>query len=297
MATANADSIQNLLNRVQLTVSDGARTRNIVDVSGAGLLEYGKQLLPALDRNTIAAVGVNNTAAKVITYPIWFGHPQLQDPTGSVLLLPAPRFTSNPVLNLTFSTQAQMDTNGAATFAIAAGITCRLIILRRQVTMPDFPFYDTELAEIATAYATTGNSQLTELQIPGSYTGILSRCYTSVSARGDTTPAGGQHVLQLLGTVIRRFQFPDLEKLNDYSADGGASPVFNGSYYLDFLSDKAGVTSGELGSTLNANIAVASGARFQLLDDVTGGAGVQIKRVTHRIFGDLSDLKFGNRRK
>lgn len=296
MATANADSQQNILQRVQLTVADGARTRNIVDVSGAGLLEYAKQIMPSLDRSTIAGVGVNDTAAKSLTYPIFFGHPQLMDPTGSVLMLPAPRFSSNPILTLQFSTQAQMDVNVAPTYAVAAGISVRLIIVRRQVTMQGFPFFDTELAEIATSYASSGNSQLYELQIPGSYTGILFRCYTSTSARGDTTPAGGQHLLQLLGTVIRRFQFPDLQIMNDFSTSGGTLPVFNGSYYLDFLSDKAGVTSGELGSVLNANIPVASGARIQLLDDVTGGTGVQIKRVTHRIFGDLSSLKIGNRK-
>jgi hypothetical protein len=296
-ATNNPDAFPNLLNRVQLTVSDGAQNRNIVDVAGVSLLELANQWIGGLDRNTAALVGANpSSGAKTMVYPIFFSHPQLADPIGSVLLLPAPRFNSNPVLSLTFSTQAQMDTNATPTFAYGSG-SVYLVINRRQVNRPDFPTFNTELAEIQTAYGSTGNAQLQEIQIPGSYTGILLKDYTdttSATGRGSIQVANGENRLQLLGTVLRRFRVEDIQNENDYSVRlyPATWSQFAGSFYLDFLSDKNGEVAGDLGSVLDGNILQASGSRIQLLQDITGGSNVVRKYVTHRIFGNLQKLKF-----
>jgi len=294
MATANADNLQAIVNRVQVQVSDGAQNRNVVDCSGPALLELALQWQGGLDRNTAANVGTNpSSGAKTLIYPIWFAHPQLADPVGSVLLLPAPRFNSNPVVSVTFATQAQMDTNATPTFAVSA-LTAKLIIIRRQVNRPKFPIFNTELAELSVTYATTGNAQLYELQIPGSYTGILLRDFTSLTARATIQTAGGENRLQLLGTVIRRFDTNDLTAENDLSLRlyPATWNQISGSFYMDFLSDKVGEVSGDLGSVLDANILQASGSRLQLLQDITGGTNVVRKYVTHRIFGNLKDLKF-----
>jgi len=294
MATANADNLQAIVNRVQVQVSDGAQNRNVVDCSGPALLELALQWQGGLDRNTAANVGTNpSSGAKTLIYPIWFAHPQLADPVGSVLLLPAPRFNSNPVVSVTFATQAQMDTNATPTFAVSA-LTAKLIIIRRQVNRPKFPIFNTELAELSVTYATTGNAQLYELQIPGSYTGILLRDFTALTTRGSIQTAGGENRLQLLGTVIRRFDTLDLTAENDLSLRlyPATWNQISGSFYLDFLSDKVGEVSGDLGSVLDANILQASGSRLQLLQDITGGTNVVRKYVTHRIFGNLKDLKF-----
>jgi len=294
MATANADALQAIVNRVQVQVSDGAQNRNVVDVSGPALLELALQWQGGLDRDTATNLGTNpSSGAKTLVYPIWFAHPQLADPVGSVLLLPAPRFNSNPVVTVTFATQAQMDTNATPTFAVSA-LTARLVIIRRQVNRPKFPIFNTELAELEVSYATTGNAQLYELQIPGSYTGILLRDYTSATARGSIMTTGGENRLQLLGTVIRRWDNRDLALENDTSLRLYPATWNNisGSFYLDFLTDKVGEVSGDLGSVLDANILQASGSRLQLLQDITGGANVKRKYVTHRIFGNLKDLKF-----
>lgn len=293
-ATANADALQNIINRAQVQISDGARTRNVVDVSGPALLELANQWQGGLDRNTASFVGTSATGAKTLVYPIWFSHPQVSDPVGSLMLLPAPRFNTNPVVSLTIATQAQMDTNVSPTFAATAGVNVQLVVVRRQVTQPGWVTFDTELAEYSTSYPTTGNAQLYELQIPGSYTGIMLRDYTSASARGSIQTTGGENRLQLLGTVIRRFQVDHLQFENDYSIRlyPATWNNFTGSYYLDFLTDKVGECSGDLGSVLDANILQASGARIQLLQDITGGAAVVRKYVAHRVFGDLKSVKF-----
>lgn len=293
MATASADKILDLVKKVKFNVSDGARTRTPVDVSGVALIELAKQWQGGIDRRTQLAIGGNSATTYNITYPIYFAHPQIDDPIGSTLLLPAPRFNSNPVLEVQFASQAELDTNATPTFAVSA-LSARCIVNRRQVTKVNWPTFDTELVELESSYPSTGNNQLYELQIPGSYTGILLRGYTSATARGDVMVSGGEFKLQMLGTVIRRFQLLDLQDENDSSKFRNlAADDFVGGYYLDFLTDKSGQAASDFGSVLDANILSASGARVQLLQDITGGAGVKVKYVTHRIFGDLRKMKLG----
>jgi hypothetical protein len=294
MATpAAADRILDIVKRIKLSVSDGARTRTPIDCSGSAIIEIAKQWQGGLDRRTTLAIGGNSATTYNITYPIYFAHPQLADPAGSTFLLPAPRFNNNPVIEVQFASQADMDSNGAPTFAVSS-LAARCLVVRRQVTKVNWPTFDTELVELEQAYPTTGNNQLYELQVPGSYTGLLLRCYTAAATRGDVMVANGEFKLQLLGTVLRRFRTLDLQDENDSSKfNPTAAQDFVGGYYLDFLTDKSGQSSADLGSVLDANILSASGARVQLLQDITGGAGVKIKYLSHRVFGDLSKLKMG----
>lgn len=295
MATANADNLQNIVQRIQLQISDGARTRNVIDVSGSGALEYAQQVGTGLDRNTQANIGTNPASgAKTFVYPLYMSHPQLDDPVGSTFLLPFPRYNSNPVLTVLFATQTQMDTNATPTFAVSA-LSAYIVVKRRQVNRANWPTLDWELAEISGAYPNTGNGQVYELQIPGSYTGILMRDYQGLSTRGFIETAGGQNILQLLGTSIRRFQMAQIQAENDRSLDLYPATWNNitGTAYLDFISDKVGESAPDLGSVLDANILAASGARVQLLQDITGGANFSRRYLTHRVFGNISSLKFG----
>lgn len=292
--TAVADGLCNLVQKVQLQISDGARTRNVVDASGPGILEYAWNVQGGFDRSTAAAFRANSTGTARMIFPIYASHPQLDDPVGSTLLLPFPRYNSNPVLSVQFATQAQMDTAATKAFAVSA-LSAYVIVNKRQVNRANWPTLDWELAEISQPYTSTGNAQLYELQIPGSYTGILLRDYQGLNTRGFLETAGGENKLQLLGTVIRRFMCADVLAENDSSSRLNAATWTNPSAcaYLDFISDKTGESSPDLGSVLDANILAASGARLQLLQDITGGANYRRAYVTHRVFGNLQSLKFG----
>lgn len=296
-ATMNADSLQNVLKRVTMTVADGARTRNVVDMSGPALLEYWAHVNGQLDFTTATAVNTNTTGIKNLYYPIPFVLPNVDDPFGSVLLLPAPRFTSNPQLQLTFASVTDIDVNVTPTFVVSGNIVARCIVIRRSVLVRDWLTYDAELLESTVAYTTSASNQGYELQSPGSYTGILLRCYLSSAAHGDISIANGEFKLQLLGTNLRRFRLTDEEVINYYSKipNVGAVSIFPGSYFMDFLSDKMGNSAGEFGSVLDANLPVTTGARLRLLQDINGAAGVQVKYVTHRIFGVLDKLKMLSR--
>lgn len=292
MATANADGLARLLKRVQLQIADGSRTRNVVDVEGPSLLEYHRHAVGAVDSSTATAYVANGTTTYTLFYPLHCAHPQIADPIGSTLLLPVYRYNNNPVLTLQFANQAEMDQNATPTFAISA-CTASVIVNRRDTTgVRDFRTFDWELAELSQNYPTTGNAQLYELQVPGSYTGLLMKAYTGATAaqaRGDIS--NGEFRLQALGNVLRRFRLADLEAENQWSMFRPTTPTINGSYYLDFLTDRAGEGVAELGSVLDANVIAQTGARLQLLQDLTGNTAAKINYVTHRIFGVLDDLK------
>lgn len=300
MATDNADSIQNIVNRVAFSVNNAASTRNVIDVSGPALLELCHHQVGRLDRETEAAVNTDTAAQKIMNYPIFFAHPQIQDPIASSFMLPAPSYASNPILSVQISTQAQMDFNAAPTFAISA-FTLDCIVIRRFVNIQNFPIFETELSELQVAYANAGSNQRYELQIPGSYTGLLLRDYTVIGApasgvagvRSDLSTGGfdgtGENRLQLLGVVFRRFKTSFMQVLNDLSKTSATN--FTGTAYLDFITDKVGEVGSDLGSVLDANVTVGSGARVELLQDIAGSATAARKYVSHRVFGDLSQTK------
>jgi hypothetical protein len=140
-------------------------------------------------------------------------------------------------------------------------------------------------------FPASGEEQRVEIPAPGSYTGQLYRGYTSTSARGDISSATAAWRIESLNVVQRRFKFAHLKLENEHSQVTTTAPLFTGSYYNDFLTDKTGVMASEYGSVLDANIPQNSGARIYLIGGVTGGADVKLRVLSHRLFGDLSKLK------
>lgn len=286
MTTPLADSLQALLKQVTLTVSDGARQRNVVDVSGPALLEYALQVA-GLDRNTKASLNQNNTSAFELNYPIFFCHPQTEDPIYSALLLPVNRYNQNPTLTVKVSAATELAASGPV---VSGTLTVRCIIVRRQVTVTNWTTWDTELSEITQVFAASGNGQTVDLPIPGAYTGVLLRGYTSTTARGDITSASGETQLTLLGTTLRRLWLTDTLVENDMSVlnQAQADTKFVGSYYLDFLTDSTGLDASDFGSLFNTSGLQTTGAKPQLKMDI--GGAYTLKMLIHRVYGDISPL-------
>lgn len=303
IATGNPDGLLNLLKRVTLNVTDGARTRNVIDCTGPALIEYSAKT-SNIDARTAAVVNTTAFASGAfqITYPIYFRMPHLDDPEASMFMLPCNRYSNNPLLTLYIGAQSDVDQDAAPTFAIASGVSVKIIINRRQIGITNWPIFDTEIIEQNVAFPASGSNQLFELPTPGVYTGLLVRGFTGAApnaAKSFLVNTNGDYRISVLGTVLRRIQPADLQSMNDFALGAlqlGKSPIPNvpttgGSTYFDFLDVSGGRTMGDLGSCLDANGLPATGARIQFIGDINGGTGAHLNFVWHRIFGDVSAMK------
>lgn len=314
-ATPNPDSLLNILKRITLNVTDGARTRNVIDCSGPGLIEYASKIrgldLITSEAALLTAASTDNLEWR-IKYPIFFGHPQMNDPERSMFVLPCNRFTTNPLLTLYFATQADIDQDASPTFVVD-DITFYIVINRLQIGVDNWPIFDTELVEQVVSYPASGSNQIFELPTPGSYTGILIRGYKGVAptqTRDWNIIVNGDYRIAVLGTNLRRAQPFMIELENEQSKDSKgfyhdppaqAAQPFNGDsvdggfgcLYFDFLAGDSGQgpCHADFGSLLDTNGLIKTGARAQIVGDIAGGTGVQNKYLWHRIFGDLSTLK------
>jgi hypothetical protein len=305
--------LADIVQRIQLQISDGSRNANQTDATGGGLVRRAATILSGLDVGTLAGLGATlnkleatGTGDSAGTYniriPLLFKHPQISDPIGSALLLPLPRYNTNPNLVVTFGQKANAILSGASGATITIG-SPYLTVLKRQVDTISFPTLDTEVREISTAYPSTGPNQLQNLDVPGSYTAIDFFC-TNSSGVGADISGGNTWNLQILGQVLRQFVLADLKTVQSYS-QGNDSYISNagaatpGSFYTDFLPgyfhmsflhDGFGMEVGELGSLLNANVLAGSGTLVQILQNLTSTGNVSY--LQERIFGDLTPYAF-----
>lgn len=308
-ATVNADGLIGLVKNLQLAIADGSSNRNQTSVSGVSAVQKGFLMTGAIDQSTLNCILAANagvaTGAFLVRYPLFFKHPQLSDPIGSAFMLPLPRYNTNPVLTVQFASQADIDQNAAPTFAIAAGVTARLIINKRQVDNIQFPVWEHEFIEQSVAYPASGVNQLFEWQVPGSYFAFYMRSYAgAAAARAWVDPSTGltnpQFQLQLLGNTMRQSRYADLQYMNQLSTQDNWSVItsrtataglFAGFAAYNFLHDGFGLEVGEVGSALNSNVLAGSGSRVQLLQDIGTGTNTVINYFWDRVFGDLSALK------
>lgn len=310
---SNDDAPFNMVKRITVTVADGGRTRNVVDISGPSLLAYMRQINGGLDSTQNIKVLTAGTAFPVgvqtLAYVIPFALPNIEDPIASTMCLPAPRYNSNVILTVQMS---DAETDWFNTGTVTATYDCTPLVNRRDIRDPNWIFLDTELTEARFTLSAAATNQMYELQVPGAYTGILLRGYLTDNLQGDPTMSidtanqvaattYGEVSLRLLGNVIRRFQWTHARIENELSiynpaawyclsgipaSDGRAAAVF-----MDFVSDKSGQSADHLGSVMDTNPLMATGARLQLFADNKSASAHYIKVVTHRIFGDLSQLK------
>jgi hypothetical protein len=305
--TASADGILGLVKNVQLQIADGSSNRTQTNASGLSLIQKGFQLTGAIDQSTLTAmlVGTGN-GSFLLRIPLFFKSPKISDPIGSAFLLPLPRYNANPVLQVTFSGQSGVDQAVSPAFAISAGISARLLINKRQVDNVQFPTIDTEFVEQQVTYAASGQQQLFEAQVPGSYLFIGMRGYTGATPAqswADPTDSGtapsGNVTLQILGNVLRNSRWSDIQYMNQLAAQDNWNAVatrsnpnglFTGLAFYNFLHDGFGLEVGELGSVVNTNLLAGAGTRLQILTDIATGGNI-VTYFWDRVFGDLSPLQ------
>ena len=293
--------IVSVVKRIQLSIADGTSNRNQTDCSGFGLVRRAARVMNGLDINTLSALGpvlnARETASSgatagtyYVTYPLLFKHPQIEDPVGSIFMLPLPRYNTNPTLTVQFGALTDViSTNHGATVTVG---TPYIVQIQRQVNNITFPSVETEVREISQVIAATGANQYFNLDIPGSYTALDIFSVNSSGVAADLSNAPWQ--LQFLGQQIRQFNLFDIKTQEQYSMGNDsyfenalvATDYFPGLYHLDFIHDGFGMEAAELGSLLNVNVLAGSGAQLQL--NMSLGSTGTVNIVAERFFGDLS---------
>lgn len=303
----------------RVAVSATATENNVFGnavVGAAGAISVGNiGLSGGISGVAPAITSGSGTGPRRFAYMIDCAPPQVLDPLASVFMLPVTRYPSDPILTLQIAGAADIGPGFTA-----SAPTVEVYVIRRFVNVAEWQYIDWDLTtQVSTIPAGQTNNFRIELLTPGSYFGTLYRGYLNTASglvRADPTNPNNPEVrIESLGVNFRRFTFGMLRDLNDYSRGNFVFPsppisiptgvttsalppqryYFPGSAYNDFLTDR-GTDSTELGSVLDANIPVASGAQVNLFANVGaptgfGSLGGRIEQIHWRAYGNLASLK------
>lgn len=289
IATSTADGLLGLVKNITLNVADGASNRDVVNISGRGLIEMAAMEVGNLDRGTLDAKDATSATTYRIVYPIYCCPATLADPIGSALLLPFPRYNQDPVLTVQIASQADVDEHTTPTFALTS-CSVKVVLHKRQVDIKNFVPYDWEIKENTQAYAASGSGLEYVLPPTGHFLGLGIRGYTATTTRGNIMTSGGSFRIEILGNVLHRFTPLDIQDEDDMSTAfvTTSGDRFAGLYWLDFLSDRFADTL-DMGSALDADIVAGTGAQVRLLQDLAGA--YTVKYMHRKVFGNISALK------
>lgn len=303
------DGLLNFLKRINLQVSD-PKLRTVIDVSGAGLLDWAWNVGGGLDNDTLyqyAHMPVANATPKTafanneictMVYPVYLAHPQLVDPLRMFTLLPCHRHAAAPLLTLDFASYAELDLN-----QVPASASMEIVVVSRDMSadadkfiMDRGGYLSADLLENVTSIPADNTDLRTEIAQPGNYSGLLIRGWTNQYLRGDVLKAATDSwYIDQGGVRPRRIKASHLKAINQRTMGTNPVPVANpcypqGSYFLDFLTDDTGTDANELGSCLDAG-RFGPQVKTQLCGSVAGGTYNQVKVLGHRFWGDTNRFK------
>lgn len=319
IGTPKADGLANLIKRVRLTASDATGNRKVIDMSGPAILEYWRQVNGGLERFTQQALNLSTTSTGGFRmfFPIPLRHPQMDDPWGAATMLPLPRLSVDPTLEIELGAATDVGStlvvNGTTT-----GMKLQVLINRRDVlSSPSkpHPYIPTELITYERQWNSAGGKQDWEIPPLGTVTGILIQDYQTSAARGTVQSDVYQDwSIEKLSTVIRRVPLLFMQAENDYTielaskfswtpitwtpASSGATLTGgtlanawdnpDGVYYFDFLTDYSGMGAFNLGSALDLNPLAMGGKARLIASSIAATANYYSRFTVHKMFGDLS---------
>lgn len=288
------DGLAGMIKRVTFTANNRQYINN---VSGSTLIALAGNY-DAVDPFTDAAVNLPLSATLPlpvnyqyeVTYPIYFGHPQMTEPLRDAFIIPMPNFNEDGVLEITFDAWSNFavisGTGGSAT--ISAQLT-----INRWHAPNNLPHVVHELNEYDLLLNGSGRAQY-ELPALGSYTGVLLRQFNSSGQEADLCKVG-YISMELASTAIRKSRTANLIRENLLSKTSLMTPAGTllgfsnvGTTYFDFLNDGFGPVP-SLNSVIDANPSATGGARFRISADLSAAGTFRV--VGHRLYGDLTTLK------
>lgn len=300
------DGLANVVKRITFQAGGHNYVNN---VSGAGLLRYAANI-DVLDDVTVQAIAQGTTAdtagvqydpirgpqaallmeraiSTAVTIPLYFGHPQLLEPTNAALYVPMPLFDQDATLDIELGKLAEIGTLGTG---VASMIVSPMVIMNMRACPLSTPYYLHELNEYEENYTATGTKEF-KVNSLGSYTGILAAYFNNSLVETDPCASGGTIQLALGSTTVLEGTPKEFMAKNGRSKASCRGLFETASPYLDFLTQGMGQCIG-VNSVLNANPSNIGGQRFSLLTTIdTLSTSVYARYLTHRIYGDLTKLR------
>lgn len=299
-ATIAPEGIFSLVQRLRLVVNDGGSSRNVLNADGMSVVQRHLQYGGNLDTATLSAYSAafGGTTTYTIRIPHFIPPLSIEDPIRSAFLLNLPRFNADPVLEVQFGTQAQMDTNATPTLAFSS-ITVSLVTFKRFVRTDAWRFIDTDFLTSDVSFTQNLAQQPYNLPVPGYHFAIGARPYSSATALGDFTQSGGFVTISSLNSFDRRFTPDELQALNYYSLGSDVSTTTNGTQrgiassvrWWDYLTDLNGAGANTLDGLLDSNPYASIGTGPQVVWDLNGGSGKHIMFMHDRCYGDIEQWK------
>jgi hypothetical protein len=226
----------NIVKKLTLEINDGNQPRNVVNVTGPGLLIYCANAGHTLSHSTLAALAgtrkkrYETTGIYRIDYRIPFAPPQINDPLRTRCLLPVHLYPQDPVLSI--QTGAAADLDGTDTDPITS-LGIDVILKRREMPkavtdqiLSTGGFLNGDLIEKQQTLAgsLTDVEQRVEVPTPGEYTGlavyhIKGGTKGTIDDISANTSVGSETRwrLEAGGVVFQDWRMKHMKAINDQS--------------------------------------------------------------------------------
>jgi hypothetical protein len=293
----NGDGLAGLIKEIRVRVNDVLGSRNMIQVSGPGLLSFNRNNFGWLDRNTYASYQTGTLAASsahTVAFYIPVRHPSIAEPYGNLLSLPLSSnfLKDDPIVEIEFH-QGTTVFNTTPTTPLSPNI--KLYSILREV--PDsVPYIPSELRTDTLNADAAANKKYFDFSSVGFLTqcllqGYSSQTYGNAVTRASLLSAGGLLTVEYGRNAIRKFDDDTIQLLNDMSQDQRtivpadtalSTRQFAGEYMLDFLTDHPNSDAFSPMSMLNLNTEALGGDKCRIVLD-TMPANTQARITYHKL--------------
>lgn len=299
LTTPATESFGRMLKRVRVKVNDVAGSRFVADVEGVAILDEWLQMGGALPWPSVVSYG--NTGASLsaftprIIYPLFFRHPQLEEPSGNLTSIPLYELREDLQVEVELGTNAEV---AAANFTHAT--TVRVKPIYRDTVGGDY--IPSEIISSDRDSLPASSQHGIEIPSNGLLTSVLVQTYSSTAKttrQSLVSSSGDPDVSLYYGRELIRRENPIL--LQDSMALTTASPIvcsgtavtlatIDHSFLIDLMDDLPLIGAFSARSGLNLTSIRAGGDTCRLLISSTNSTSPCVRMTTRKFLGGPVDL-------
>lgn len=310
--------LASVVKEIRVVINDGPAgggQRNVVQVSGIGLLSFIRQIGVNLDRQT--QVGYASSPGSIplsttvdLSFFIPLRNPMFQEPLGNVLSLP---LSSKFMATDTYVEVDLWDIGAAGTVFTTnppsyASTQPALLQTHLQEVDEAFPYLRSEF-RTDTGFSTNAIANVPyEFTSGGFITGFLVQGFsanlTNTVTRSTLLSSGGQFRLEYGREVLMKTDEAFQQALNDVSvplvypdnaaaiATGGVlnSRMFTGESFFDFMTDMPNTDAFSLASVPDLNTDALGGDKFRLVFNDLGSSTRPVHITYHKLLSSRDQI-------